>query len=83
MCSSLESLVTQTADMTAVLAVGLLAVPSQCVGILAHLITVVTLVPIISLSLGILPTLMAIIRNLGHTQDTHCFQHTIVAASLV
>lgn len=80
MCGSFESLVTQTADMTAVLAVSLLAVASQCVGILEHLITVVTLVPIISLSLGVLPTLVAIVRNLGHTQHTGYFQHIMVIA---
>lgn len=68
MCSSLKGLVTEGADVTAVLAVGLSTVPSQCVGILAHLITVVTLVPIISLRLAVLPSFMAINSNLDHTQ---------------
>lgn len=67
-CSSLEGLITETADVTAVLAVSLSTVASQCVGILAHLITVVTLVPIISLRLAILPTFMAIVSNLDHTK---------------
>lgn len=34
---------------------------AQCVGVLADLITVVTLVPIISLCLAVLSTLMAIV----------------------
>lgn len=67
MCSSLKGLVTETADVTAVLAVGLSTVPSQCIGILAHLIAVVTLVPIICLRLAIFP-FMAIISNLDQTQ---------------
>ena len=64
MRSSLEGLVTESADVTAVLAVSLSAVPPQCVGILENLIAVVTLVPSISLHLAILPTLMAIVSNL-------------------
>lgn len=67
-CSSLKGLVTEAADVTAVLAVSLSTVASQRVGILAHLITVVTLVPIISLRLAILPTFMGIVSNLDHIQ---------------
>lgn len=67
-CSSLKGLVTETAHVTAVLAMSLSTVASQCVGILAHLITVITLVPIITLHLAILPTLMAIVSNLDRTQ---------------
>lgn len=63
-CSSLKGLVTETADVTAVLAVSLPTVASQCVGILAHLITVVTLVSIISLRLAILPSLMAVVSDI-------------------
>lgn len=63
-CSSLKGLVTEAADVTAVLAVSLSTVASQRVGILAHLITVVTLVPIISLRLAILPTFMGIVSNI-------------------
>lgn len=67
-CCSLKGFVTETADMAAVLAVSLSTVAAQCVGVLAHLITVVTLVPVISLRLAVLSTLMAIISNLDHTQ---------------
>lgn len=77
-CRSLESLAAQTADMAAVLAVSLLAVASQSVGILAHLVTVVTLVTVIRLSLGVLSTFVAVVRNLAQTQDTDYFLHPIV-----
>lgn len=63
-CGSLKGLVTETADVTAVLAVSLSAVTSQRVGILAHLVTVETLVPIISLRLAVLPTFGTIIVNI-------------------
>lgn len=66
-----ESLVAQTADMTAVFAVSLSAVASQTVGVLEQLITVETLVPVLSLAVGHLPTFMAF-RNLKHTGV--CFQ---------
>lgn len=68
MCSPLEGLAAEAADVTAVLAVSLSTVAPQCVGILAHLITVVTLVPII-IHLAILPILMAIVSNLDHTHS--------------
>lgn len=64
MCSSLEGLPTNTADMTAVLAMSLPAVAPQRIGILAHLVTVVTLVPVISLRLVVFHTLEAITSNL-------------------
>lgn len=67
-CRSLKGFVTDTADMAAVLAVSLSTVTAQRVGILAHLITVVTLVPILSLCLAVLSTLMAVISNLDHAQ---------------
>lgn len=41
---SLEGLVTDGTDVAAVLPVGLSAVPAQRVGVLAHLVAVVTLV---------------------------------------
>lgn len=69
MRGSLEGLITETADVAAVLAVSLSTVASQRVGVLAHLITVVTLVPIISLRLAVLPAFLAwIISNLDHTK---------------
>lgn len=58
-CSSLEGLSTEAADMTAVLAVSLSAVTSQCIGILAHLITVETLISVISIHLELFPTLIS------------------------
>lgn len=68
MCSPLKGLVTEAAHVTAVLAVSLPTVASQCVGILAHLIAVVTLVPSIGLRLAVLPALMAVVGNLDRTQ---------------
>ncbi len=68
MCSSLKGLVTDTADVTAVLAVSLSTVASQRVGILAHLVTVETLVPILSFCLVVLSTFMAFVSDLGHTK---------------
>lgn len=53
--------------MAAVLAMGLSKVPSQCVGVLANLITVITLVPSISLRLAVLPSFTAVGTNLDHT----------------
>lgn len=69
-CRPLEGLVAHAADVAAVLAVSLLAVAPQRVGIVAHLAAVVTLVPMISLGLGVLHTLRAIVSNLSHTQNT-------------
>lgn len=68
MCRSLKGLVAEAADVTAVLAVSLSAVAPQRVGVLEHLIAVVTLVPAIGLRLAILPTFMAVVIHLNHTQ---------------
>ena len=66
-CSPLKGLVAEAADVAAVLAVSLSAVAPQRVGVLTHLITVVTLVPIISVHLAILPVIVAFVSHLNHT----------------
>ena len=66
MCSSLKSFVTQTADVAAVLAMGLSKMPSQCVGVLANLTTVITPVQNIVLCLAVLPYFTAVGTNLDN-----------------
>lgn len=63
-CSSLESLFADAADVAAVLAVSLFAVPPQRVGVLAQLVTVITLVPAFHVQLGVFPTFSPISRIL-------------------
>lgn len=68
MCGSLEGLPAEAADVTAVLAVSLSAMASQRIGILAHLVTVETLISVIRVHLGVFPTLVAVTGNLKHAQ---------------
>lgn len=64
MSGSLKGLVTDRTDVAAVLPVGLSAVPPQRVGVLAHLIAVVTLVTVSSFQLAVFPSLMAVVSDL-------------------
>lgn len=63
-CRSLKGLVTDTADVTAVLAVSLSTVAAQRVGVLTHLVAVIALVAIISLRLAVLAAFMAIVSHI-------------------
>lgn len=62
MRGSLESLFADAADVAAVLAVSLFAVPPQRVGGFAQLIAVETLVPVIHVQLLVFPTFFPISR---------------------
>lgn len=53
---SFEGLITDAADMTAVVAVSLFAVASQWIGVLAHLIAEEAMVPVLALWMGVLLT---------------------------
>lgn len=69
MSGSLKGLVTDRTDVAAVLPVGLSAVPPQRVGVLAHLIAVVTLVTVSSFQLAVFPSLMAVVSDLLTHKD--------------
>lgn len=69
MSGSLKGLVTDRTDVAAVLPVGLSAVPPQRVGVLAHLIAVVTLVTVSSVQLAVFPPLMPVVSDLLTHKD--------------
>lgn len=70
MCRSLKGFVADTTHVAAVFAVSLSTVAAECVGVLAHLITVVTLVAVLSFHGTTLPALVAIDCHLDCTRKT-------------
>lgn len=66
---SLKGLVTDRADVAAVLPVGLSAVPPQRVGVVADLMAVVTLVAVSSFQLDVFPSLAPVLSDLLTHKD--------------